>query len=73
MFSLDTKNKNYKFGSGLTYDEADALVEHYCAQYKDEPEVLIAVLKLHLKTAVRDSKHFRNVVGACISDNAYAA
>ena len=73
MFNLDTKNKNYKFSSGLTYDEADALVEHYCSQYADDTDILIAVLKVHLKTAVRDSKHFRNVVGACIGDNARAA
>jgi hypothetical protein len=71
MFDFDTKN--YKFNSGLTYDEADALVEHYCSQYKDDPDILIAVLKVHLKTAVRDSKQFRNVVGACIGDNVRAA
>jgi len=57
-----------KFSSGLTYDEADALVEHYCSQYKDDPETLIAVMKVHLKTAVRDHKHFRSVIGACLAD-----
>jgi hypothetical protein len=66
MLSLQLKNQ--KFSSGLTYDEADALVEQYCAQYKDDPETLIAVMKVHLKTAVRDSKHFRAVVGACLAD-----
>lgn len=69
MFNLDTKTKNYKFSSGLTYDEADALVEHYCSQYADDPEMLITVLKVHVKSAVRDHKHFRNVIGACIGDN----
>ena len=73
MFNLDTKTKNYKFSSGLTYDEADALVEHYCSQYTDKPEILIAVLKTHLKNAVRDHKHFRSVVSACIGENARAA
>jgi len=65
MFKLDA---NRKFSSGLTYDEADALVEQYCAKYQEDPEMLIAVMKVHLKTAVRDSKHFREVVGACLKD-----
>ena len=65
MFSIDP---NRKFSSGLTYDEADALVEQYCAKYQDDPEMLIVALKVHLKAAVRDSKHFRAVVGACLKD-----
>lgn len=65
---LDFKLNNRKFSSGLTYDEADALVEQYCAKYADDPEMLITVMKVHLKTAVRDSKQFRAVVGACLKD-----
>lgn len=59
---------NQQFASGLTYDEADALVEQYCLQYADDPATLIAALKVHLKTAVRDHKHFRQVVGACLTN-----
>ena len=66
MLSLQLKDQ--KFGSGLTYDEADALVEQYCAQYKDDPELLITVMKVHLKQAVRDHKHFRSVIGACLNN-----
>ena len=65
---LDFTLNNRKFSSGLTYDEADALVEQYCAKYADDPDTLIAVMKVHLKTAVRDSKQFRAVVGACLKD-----
>ena len=65
MFSID---QNRKFSSGLTYDEADALVEQYCAKYADDPDMLIAVMKVHLKTAVRDHKHFRSVIGALLKD-----
>jgi len=65
MFKLDTDN--FKFGSGLTYDEADALVEQYVAGF-DDAGVALACLKAHLKTAVRDSKQFRSVVSSLIAD-----
>lgn len=65
MMNLFRPLNDQKFSSGLTYDEADALVEQYCAKYADDPETLIAVMKVHLKTAVRDHKHFRSVIGAC--------
>lgn len=69
MFNVDTKN--YKFSSGLTYDEADALVEQYVAGFKDK-DIALACLKAHLKAAVRDSKHFRNVVSALLADQKVA-
>ena len=65
MFKLDTRN--YKFGSGLTYDEADALVEQYVNGFEDK-DIALACLKAHLKTAVRDSKQFRSVVSSLIGD-----
>ena len=65
MFKLDTDN--FKFGSGLTYDEADALVEQYVAGFNDEG-VALACLKTHLKAAVREHKHFRSVVSSLIAD-----
>ena len=58
---------NYKFKSGLTYDEADALVERYVEGF-DNKDVLIACMKVHLKTAVRDDEHFRNTLNALIAD-----
>lgn len=63
--------KNFKFSSGLTYDEADALVEQYVAGFEDK-NIALACLKAHLKTAVRDSKHFRSVVSSLIADQRLA-
>ena len=65
MFKIDTKN--YKFSSGLTYDEADALVEKYVSGFKS-PEIAIAALKVHLKSAVRDYSQFRKVIGSLIEE-----
>jgi hypothetical protein len=65
MFKIDTTT--YKFPSGLTYDEADALVEQYVAGFEHE-SVALACLKGHLKSAVRDHKHFRAVVSSLIAD-----
>lgn len=61
MFTSDT----HKFKSGLTYDEADALVEQYIGGIED-PQVAIAVLKTHLKTSVRDSKMMREVISSLV-------
>jgi hypothetical protein len=65
MFSTDFKT--YKFSSGLTYNEADALVEKYVSGF-ESPEIAIAVLKVHLKTAVRDSSQFRKVISSLIEE-----
>jgi len=62
---------NTKFKSGLTYDEADALVEAYVNTMNDK-DVQIAVLKNFLKTSVRDSKHTRTVISSLLSDRKYA-
>ena len=58
---------NYKFTSGLTYEEADALVERYVEGF-DDKDVLIGCMKVHLKTAVRDNAHFRDVLNALVAD-----
>lgn len=62
---------NTKFKSGLTYDEADALVEAYLNTINDK-DVKIAVLANFLKTSVRDSKHTRAVISGLLSDRKYA-
>jgi len=67
MIMFNTNTKNYKFKSGLTYDEADALVEQYVQGFKNQ-DIAITCLKTHLKSAVRDSKHFRNVVSSLIGE-----
>lgn len=64
---LGINTTTYKFASGLTYDEADALVDQYVAGFEDE-SIALACLKAHLKAAVRDHKHFRNVVSSLIAD-----
>lgn len=56
-----------RFSSGLTYDEADALVESYLNTI-DDKDVKIAVLANFLKTSVRDSKHMRNVISELIGE-----
>lgn len=56
-----------RFNSGLTYDEADALVESYLGTL-DDKDVKIAVLTSFLKTSVRDSKHMRNVISELIGE-----
>ena len=62
---------NTKFKSGLTYDEADALVEAYLNTINDK-DAQLAVLKSFLKTSVRDSKHTRTVISSLLSDRKYA-
>lgn len=52
---------NIKFKSGLTYDEADALVDAYVNTFEDK-DLAISILAGHLKTSVRDSKITREVV-----------
>lgn len=62
--------RTYKFGSGLTIPEAEALVEKLIARYenstsKRDPELIIEMLKGHLVRAVRDHKIEREVISAC--------
>jgi cAMP phosphodiesterase len=58
---------NTKFNSGLTYNEADALVEQYVSGIKTD-DVKLAVLITHLKSAVRDSKQMRRVISSLLDD-----
>jgi len=58
---------NTKFNSGLTYSEADALVEQYVSGMKTD-DVKLAVLITHLKSAVRDSKQMRRVISSLLDD-----
>lgn len=58
---------NYKFRSGLTWNEAETLVDQYVDGFKSQ-DIAIACLKSHLKTAVRDHEFFRNLVGSLIED-----
>jgi len=62
--------RTYKFNSGLTMPEAEALVDRLVARYEEElrkpdPEFIIKMLKGHLSRAVRDHKLERDVVSAC--------
>jgi len=62
--------RTYKFGSGLTIPEAEALVDKLIARYettgsKRDPELIIDLLKSHLVRAVRDHKIEREVISAC--------
>jgi hypothetical protein len=56
-----------RFKSGLTYDEADALVESYLSTIQDK-DAKIAVLASFLKTSVRDSKHTRDVISQLVGE-----
>lgn len=58
-------NMTHKFKSGLTYDEADSLVEAYLNTINDK-DAKLAVLTSFLKTSVRDSKHTRDVVSELV-------
>ena len=58
-------NHTYEFQSGLTYDEADALVEQYLSTISDDQSKL-AVLTSFLKSSVRDSKMTRAVVSELV-------
>jgi hypothetical protein len=62
----DIDIKTYKFSSGLTYSESEALVDKLVAGYGDmSQETIIALLKNHLTRAVRDYKTEREIVAAC--------
>ena len=64
MTNIDIKT--YKFASGLTYTESEALVDKLVAGYGDkDPELVIQLLKSHLVRAVRDHKIERDIVAAC--------
>jgi hypothetical protein len=65
--------KTYKFKSGLTIPEAEALVDKLVATTEDKlsspnPEFVIHMLKHHLVRAVRDHKIERDIVSACAAD-----
>ena len=65
--------RTYKFKSGLTIPEAEALVEKLIATTESKlsrpsPEFTIAMLKRHLVRAVRDHKIERDIVSACAAD-----
>ena len=65
--------KTYKFKSGLTIPEAEALVDKLVATAerklsRPNPEFTIAMLKRHLARAVRESKMERDIVSACAAD-----
>lgn len=63
---------NTKFNSGLTYSEADALVEQYVSGIETD-DVKLAVLITHLKSAVRDSKQMRRVISSLLDDQVRTA
>ena len=62
---IDTDIKTYKFKSGLTYAESEALVDKLVNGYGDNKDTVIALLKTHLVRAVRDHKIEREIVAAC--------
>jgi hypothetical protein len=65
----DLEIKNYKFPSGLTYNEADLVVDRYVdslmAKHKDDLDFVIHMMKSHMSRAVREYKMEREIVGAC--------
>jgi len=62
---LDVDIATYKFKSGLTYAESEALVDKLVNGYGDDKDTVIALLKSHLVRAVRDHKIEREIVSAC--------
>jgi len=62
----------YKFKSGLTHKEAEALVDKLADKYlngyseKNDTELCISMLKVHLSRCVRDYKDQRTIVSSCI-------
>ena len=63
---IDIDIKTYKFESGLTFSESEALVDKLVSTYGDrDPSFVIHMLKSHLVRAVRDHKIEREIVAAC--------
>lgn len=58
-------DNSVKFNSGLSYDEADALVEAYLNSISSDAAKL-SVLTSFLKDFVRDSKRTREVVAELV-------
>ena len=61
----DLEIKNFKFNSGLTYTEADALVDKLVEGYGDDKDFIIGMLKTHVSRMVREYKIEREIVAAC--------
>lgn len=62
----DIDIKTYKFASGLTLTESEALVDKLVATYgKKDPDFIVSMLKSHLVRCVRDHKIEREIVSAC--------
>jgi len=62
---IATDIKTYKFKSGLTLAESEALVDKLVNGYGDNKDTVIALLKSHLVRAVRDHKIEREIIAAC--------
>lgn len=68
-------NKNYKFNSGLTYEEAETLAESYVKTFKDDKDLAIKILTSHLARSLRDHEFDRDLISQLLSDrreNVYA-
>jgi|GEM_PF-5596134 len=66
-YNIDT----FKFSSGLTYKESNALVDALADKYlneygTDDKDLAITMLKSHLARVVRDHKEQREIVAACL-------
>jgi hypothetical protein len=68
QYEIDT----YEYKSGLTHKEAEALVDKLADKYlngyseKNDTELCISMLKVHLSRCVRDYKDQRTIVSSCI-------
>lgn len=59
----------YRFKSGLTQKESEALVDRLTEKYLGEEkdfEMAVSMLKHHLTRAVRDEKDQRAIISACL-------
>lgn len=61
----DVEVATYKFKSGLTITESEALVDRLVSKYGDDKDFVISMLKTHIVRAVRDHKLEREIVTAC--------
>lgn len=63
--------KTHKFSSGLTFTEAEALVDKLVANYESRgrnPDQVISMLKTHLVRAVRNHKIERDIISSCAAN-----
>jgi len=64
-----TKADTIKFDSGLTYNEADIIVDAYLSTLEGlSAEGILRIMKNHLARAVRDSKTERNIISALAAE-----